>query len=629
MRLILFGLLPVATWSFFHVAPVPLSKRRLRKLSAVKPTSASTEEAGKLMAQAEQMRMEAEKMDLSLTLHKIENLENRLNNADWLEKHPDEEAELVRQLESLNDRLSGESKPSSPAASIAPEEKAAAVKKEKVEETAAAAVPAAAIVQSSKPQAVEKPPLTGFTSNDLDLYVPLAEAIEKNMANATATERLAAFQAEPALQEHFQSKIEDILMKPLMNMKKMDDLKGEYMRTSSAREKENLKTQLERLEQSLMEESPFVYTDSFNQRVAAMPDEELEARVAAMSELPQVMQDMFKGRHGVSITEDLQIAILLDHYSAQIEVLDQIKYEETFDQNARQESIDGFNTLPTIIQAHFQRSIGLAEEADAGDVVDALRGGSASNSSPVIRLMDSGGGEMEARPEYSDLGFMERSRFAEELIAPFTYLEEIKPPMEDVDAFVEEVLGRDSFSLSSKPERVMGGYYLRGVNHLRGDDASDRLVEKLSQKLSSSSVDGKVQFFYINDPTALTDEELEMQAGEEPILALAAKDTDRLYKTLAPWKKAFISATGFFCAGVFALGASSLNGATEARLLDNVNLGNYDISWLTDMTAPTFFSLLAIAGAHEVAHRIVAWKDKVRSTARMFDINSSPLMCLL
>jgi hypothetical protein len=61
----------------------------------------------------------------------------------------------------------------------------------------------------------------------------------------------------------------------------------------------------------------------------------------------------------------------------------------------------------------------------------------------------------------------------------------------------------------------------------------------------------------------------------------------------------------------FALGSFSFNDDFMARLNAMSEAGDTDISWLTQLAAPLFFSSLGIQLSHEIAHKVVALKDNV------------------
>jgi hypothetical protein len=67
---------------------------------------------------------------------------------------------------------------------------------------------------------------------------------------------------------------------------------------------------------------------------------------------------------------------------------------------------------------------------------------------------------------------------------------------------------------------------------------------------------------------------------------------------------------------LFAIGSCAFNTAVAERFtatLDQADVsGVLDLQWLISMVVPIFLSISAIQISHELAHRVVAWKDKVR-----------------
>jgi hypothetical protein len=204
-------------------------------------------------------------------------------------------------------------------------------------------------------------------------------------------------------------------------------------------------------------------------------------------------------------------------------------------------------------------------------------------------------------------------RYVEELIPAFARMEETRPTEEEIETFCSEILDKSTFTLTSKPERVLGGYYLQGINRLDGDDANDAMVARLNENLQTSSLKDDVQFFFIPDPMALTDEEIERGDGRRPLLAVTSKNLEEFYSWSRPTTKALISAGGVLSTCVFALGACALNDAAMDQLQVALDVGSTDVSWLTDMFGTIVLSMLGIQLVHEAAHRVIAWRDKVSS----------------
>lgn len=188
-------------------------------------------------------------------------------------------------------------------------------------------------------------------------------------------------------------------------------------------------------------------------------------------------------------------------------------------------------------------------------------------------------------------------------------MEETRPTPEEIELFTTQVLDKHTFTLQSKPERVLGGYYLRGESKFEND--GDALVEKLTENLAKSSLKDDLQFFYIPDPSPLTDEEIESGIREIPILVITSKNSKQFYNVARPQTKALVSSLGIVSAFVFALGACGMNGDMMELAQQGLDSGNVDVSWFADAFFTTFVSMLGIQVAHELGHRIIAWRDKV------------------
>ena len=186
------------------------------------------EEAQALKAQAERMRLEAEKMDAQLTLEKVQSLERKLNDKTWRERHPEQEAELREKLQDLNNKMQG--KPP-----IRRTKSVTSTTREEKEETrnhkaTAAQSSISKVTQSPRrPAKTNEKPVTGFAPDDLELYLPVARSIEETMANATMEDKLDAFRQTPELQKHFSDKIQALLVLPMEELSKLEAAKREYL----------------------------------------------------------------------------------------------------------------------------------------------------------------------------------------------------------------------------------------------------------------------------------------------------------------------------------------------------------------------------------------------------------------
>jgi len=161
------------------------------------------------------------------------------------------------------------------------------------------------------------------------------------------------------------------------------------------------------------------------------------------------------------------------------------------------------------------------------------------------------------------------------------------------------------------PERVVGGYYIRGSNQLTDDATGTKLVERIEKKLAASSLNDKIEFFYIPDPAPISDEDLEMGEDETPLILVTRKNETVFFDESNGFTKFVISALGLSAVGIFSLGSSVIQSYSQDRLDQVLTTGNGDISWIVDNASTLGEAMIAILLAHELAHRMVAWSYKV------------------
>jgi hypothetical protein len=355
-------------------------------------TSSSTtiaEEAMRWKKEAELMRLQAEKMDLSLTLQKIEALEAKLQNKAWLEKNPDKEAELQEQLQRLNDRLLLKTKQESTTTTTTRNNnesasssnlQAATTKKETMMTTTESSFSERktepkkrtnSLEPKSKQPKIPQVPLAGFDDSDLELYIPVANDIIQLMPNnATLEEKLEAFRTAPELQEHFQAKIQKMLVGPLEEMQLLETLKQDYLGSTSSKEREQLKREIDRMEASIEDDGPIMYSDGFYCKdLKPLSEEEMALRMEAVGALPDILIAIYKQRNSLGESEDLRLAIQFDYYDLQLQLLEQVRFVDPLTDDLREEYSMGYNSLPPPVQDRFAKNIGLKAGASATDVI--------------------------------------------------------------------------------------------------------------------------------------------------------------------------------------------------------------------------------------------------------------------
>jgi hypothetical protein len=605
------------------------------------------DQASKWRSEAERIRLEAEKMEASLTLNKIDSIERKLRKKVWLEKHPAEQADLEKKLEALQRKLAGDDtvimQPNKDLPLPVSVETASRVNGSEASKSSPSAVSTRELSEVSSAEKVKRGkgdptlnPLSGFDEEDLELYLPAAEEIEARMTNATLNEKLETFQTAPELQEHFKKKIHTMLVQPMEDIQRLEEMKQKYLFSTSSVKKEQLKKEIDRLEKALEDDGPFSYSNSIYKGLPILTEEETVARFEAVGALPQVLQSLYKARTGIEADGDLRLAIQLDHYESQVQLLEQIRYVAPLDNECREETVMGLNSLPSSVRDHLAKGLGLNDGNNNDAIIRELTG---VGDNPVMRKLKNDPSWQKVQeaikaeettpdlPEYDDIEFVDRSRYMDEFYPSIARLEGQHPSMKDVEQFLAEIVDKKAFMVNRKPERVVGGYYIRGEILDSEDYYGIQMVKRLQKKLDSSPLGQKLYFFFIPDPSPYTDEEIESGVGHEPIMVLTTKNPDVLYDYAKPTTKGAISALGICSILIFSLAICELQPSIQEHIESAQAAGETDISWLTDIAALIAVSSASIQIGHEAAHRLVAWKDKVRFIPESCPRSAMPLHC--
>eukprot|EP00536_Pseudo-nitzschia_multiseries_P010800 jgi/Psemu1/326174/estExt_fgenesh1_pg.C_3420008 len=354
----------------------------------------------------------------------------------------------------------------------------------------------------------------------------------------------------------------------------------------------------------------------------------------------------------LDLYENLKLAIQIDYYDLQMQLLDQARVIPLTN-DMRAEFIAAYRSLPPPVRERYVvNELGIdkldvatiTSDADA-DIERVLK----EVLQPVVdeelfvtlskamggRGAGAGAANKEQEvvpPEYNDVEFVDRSRYLEEFFPAAAAMEDARPSQEDVDLFARECLnvigggggggGKKSFMVTSQPERVIGGYYIRGTNQLTGDPktlqtANERLVEEVQQRLRDHpTLSDKLEFFYILDPQPPTEEEMELEIDLNALFLITAKDPKTMYNLSSPLTKTAVTVSGLLSTFLFSIGSCVLNpkiNASIEKAMDSVSTATagsptvyLDIDWFFNLCLPLYFSFLSILFAHELGHRIVA-----------------------
>jgi len=414
--------------------------------------------------------------------------------------------------------------------------------------------------------------------------------------------------------EVLQDFVNDRYVEKVKKLKEKERLKKQYLRSKSRVQKENIKRRMEQLEQE-QEQDKFAATQSFYRGLQPMPDEELKARLDAVGSLPTLLQNMYKVQRGLIITDSIELAAQVEHWDQQIQLLEQLgmPLNNNVTEKDKLDARRGFEELPEILRSYLLINMKMPLNSTSEQVVDAfmdLQLPQTINSLPkeIIEQMK----DQEFLPEYNDIEFIERSRFIEDLMPSIAALEKERPSPEEVDQFMNTILDQKTFGLRSKPERLLGGYLIRGMNNLRGDDASDKLVEVLNQRLANSSLAGKLQFFFLPDPVSPTIEDRELGTAFEPVLLVTGVSPKLMYRQLETKKKMDISLFGLLSVFAFSFGACLITDTTTQKM--QAALGTTDLVTILQLLGNAIsigLGLLFIQLIHELGHRIVALQNKM------------------
>ena len=618
------------------------------------------DEVTRLREEAARIRKEAAELDASLTKRKIESLEEKIEHS----KDEDEIQGFRKQLQQLRMKSGSRDGDTQEKTSenvslettvVDKTEKSATESIKSTDEQIAkkliatfepvedesnsgTSLPAFTITEDDIAKAAEKKqaekddsslpsPVAGFDPEDLELYVPICWEIEERAGFLNLTEKMEVFRTEPRLQDHFTQKITAMIVQPMQDIQQLEELRSSYLYSSSSMEKKELKRQIEKLEKHLEseeagEDGPIEYMESLYRELPPLTD--MEERIKAISELPPTLQAVYKQRNKLPPDADLELAIYLDYYDMQLQLLDQIPFVHPITAEMREQVTKAVESLPLAVKRHiltqdFGETIGSNDDINVEDLVDRLcsedRKSDGDDDSPWAQFHQGGFSVTVEKPEYNDIEFVDRSRYVSELYPSLARLEIVSPAEEMVDKFMKECINRKMFMVSSKPERVLGGYYIRGSNMISGDEevGGIELSTKLDEKLADSPLNDKLDFFYIADPAPVSDENFEMgYTNSDPVIFVTAKEPSVLYESSDFLTKLSVTSLGALSLFLFALATCELQPLLAEKIEVTLQNETPDISFLTSTFLQSISSILAIQFAHELGHRVIAWKDKVR-----------------
>eukprot|EP00815_Leptocylindrus_aporus_P003978 CAMPEP_0116066190 /NCGR_PEP_ID=MMETSP0322-20121206/10235_1 /TAXON_ID=163516 /ORGANISM="Leptocylindrus danicus var. apora, Strain B651" /LENGTH=776 /DNA_ID=CAMNT_0003552697 /DNA_START=177 /DNA_END=2504 /DNA_ORIENTATION=- len=192
--------------------------------------------------------------------------------------------------------------------------------------------------------------------------------------------------------------------------------------------------------------------------------------------------------------------------------------------------------------------------------------------------------------------------YVENMLPKQTRKEGAGPTEIDIQNFIEDVLDINTFTVPSKRgEKVPGGFILRGSPRM---EDLDMMIEAIDERLAQSSIGDKVEFFYISDPTPVSDDQMMSGMDRDPVLFVCGRD---LSPTANPLITSSVSLITLFF--LFSLSSAffTFNESIMAHFEADQAAGfPTDLDWLFPLIEPLFFSMIGVQFVHEAAHKLVA-----------------------
>jgi len=214
-------------------------------------------------------------------------------------------------------------------------------------------------------------------------------------------------------------------------------------------------------------------------------------------------------------------------------------------------------------------------------------------------------------------------RSIETLYPKCTRKEGEEPTMAQIQSLAANVLPSAKFSSSSKPEKVLGGYVIRGSHKY---ESGDDLIEAIDRELAKTSLGDKMTVLYTPDFTVFAqadeddfDLDLFDPAEIPPVLYITGPDIARERQQLL---LSVTSAFGLATSWYLSIYPFLLNPALAKRVDEQLVLADasmsYDLAWLTDLSVPLFLTFIGIQLSHELAHRVVGSFSDMKLSAPTF-----------
>lgn len=596
-------------------APVPLSAKATLPTIELTPT----EKATALKAQAMRARLEAEKMDIMLTINKIDKLETELtklkkrqalasisiseqdgstdgdgdgkgatNQQKILKKQQEEEQDMRQQLKALKKKLDGGGKDDNDASS-----------KDKVG-------------SSSSPSATSK-----VEKKDLDTVL-----------SSVVTKTKATIAGQTLSQDEIDARVEKFNVAPVFMKELVAKAAGMDVSLLSSKDDAHSFNTTELILKLYTDEKEaqangyaYAYSDGTmdvngvaNAQVPKFTQDQIDEVLEAVRIVPQFVKNLYGDDMK---NNDTAIALMMleeEWQSGKLVVIPEIT-QRMIDEKLGEirwvpEFLRGDNDTELaleLIKADFRRSGGKPMEASKKNSNDDNDSSVSSNTMEEKGSTDSsqqrGGGLFGAFGEQQQKS--EQDQMVESLFPASTRKEGHEIIEAEAIYFMSSVLAKDKvWAANGPPEKVPGGFLIRGSTKI---ETGAELIEAIDTNLAKENrLKNKVNCFYVFDPTPVTGEQ--MSEGERPpVLFLTSSNVVR---DSAPIQRSLVSAVAFGTIWYnsllpFLLNEKYMKLADEQLALADASMAS-SVDFLNDLSFPLFVASVGIQAVHEFAHIIVA-----------------------
>ena len=597
--------------------------------SSTKTTLSPLEQAQMLRTQAERTRLEAEKMDIMLTLEKIQKLEVELekvqssstrNNSSYSNSSKDtsiivNEDDIRKQIQTLKKKLNTSTTTSSTNTTSTTTTNTA---------TTATTTNTATNTNNEKLSSIK-------TTTDVDTVVrSIIEDVKKPSTSTTTSSTTTSPPSTTILsKEEIESRIQKFnnapnFMKELVVNAAGMEMENLNMTALIIKMEKDERTYYNNIQPSSIVEDK-TENDKQQQQQQPMPtftQEQIDEVMEAVKLVPQFVKNMY----GDDIkNNDTAIALLmLEEEWREGRIVEMPEITQQMIDNKLEEVkwvpqfLRGENDTELaleLIKMDFKNNpkkfrdevLGATEESSNKEDNDMskLEGVDKSSSSTSSK----GGGFFSPRlfGDSSSQSQEEKSakdQMVEQLFPKTTRREGEEPSEKDLKVALVDVFAKDNtWSPTGQPEQVPGGYIIRGITKY---ESGKDLIEAIDTNLEAANLADKMAVFYVFDPTPVTEEQ--MEGGERPPVLFITGS--KVVRDAQPILRSIISSLALGTVWYTSLVPYLLNDkymkmADEQLALADASMPA-NLDFLNDLSFPLFATLIGIQVAHEIAHSIVA-----------------------